>query len=264
MTAKVTQPSFTLPILDAPRPFNVLSTNLKALGSLTVADFLNGPRSVDDYWAQTRASGIFTSSSGPDGLDDNSGEDGPVPRLYAASQRVFGSSDHLSFEFIEIEPTGSSSLFPSSYQVNVPKAKQCILTITRTDGLSRTYRTDPIYSSKNDAKKAVAEIAETKGALEFIKHGDSDAVKARKNKLAPLDHANKISKDDVIHVPDEDDEAAQAIEDCCIEWRAGQVKPHWITFHDFRDTTSRSIWSVSFIPDHFCVEFGTALRVNVT
>jgi len=67
------------------------------------------------------------------------------------------------------------------------------------------------------------------GAIDFITTGDTDATKAKKGLvLAPLD----ATGEDDYAVPEPEDPGVKEIEDCCIEWRAGRVKPYWIALNE--------------------------------
>lgn len=115
-------------------------------------------------------------------------------------------------------------------------AKSCILTISRPNGLSRSYRTKAEFIRKSEAKIAAASSAIKLGAVGFIKNGDTTK---RNLVLARLDAGVKKDEGD----PDvklkgvndgqggEDNEGARAvaeIEKCCFEWRAGSVVPRWV------------------------------------
>jgi hypothetical protein len=108
------------------------------------------------------------------------------------------------------------------------------LTVTRPNGASRSYATEPVFSRKNEAKASVAAIAIQMGAIEFIVSGHVETSKGRKGLvLAPLDAPDpsdlEVVETDIPVLPLQDDDAAiKQIEACCMDWRAGVVKPEWI------------------------------------
>jgi hypothetical protein len=79
------------------------------------------------------------------------------------------------------------------------------------------------------------------GAIDFIVSGDSDAKKGML--LNPLNVESGNMESDgsapkpVSELP-EMDESLKKIERCCIEWRAGTVKPHWVPFNDSKNKKS--------------------------
>jgi hypothetical protein len=114
--------------------------------------------------------------------------------------------------------------------------KRCILTITRPNGATRSYTSKPEFARKAEARAVAAAIAVDMGAIDFIKHGSPEAVAKRGLVLAPLDAPGSVqepSATDAEEVP-----AVKEIEKCCIEWRAGRVKPRWIFLIDSKPTGS--------------------------
>lgn len=116
----------------------------------------------------------------------------------------------------------------------LPPGKRCILTIKRPNGASRSYKTEPVFKKRADAKSEVCGVAIDMGALDFILTGESEALKAKKGGLV----SGRMDVDSVagevvpvlqtLPTPKES-EAVKIIEDCCAEWRAGKVKPHWVS-----------------------------------
>jgi len=101
----------------------------------------------------------------------------------------------------------------------------------------RSYKTEPVFSRKNEAKSQAASIAIEMGAIDFIVSGDSDTLKAKKGLLlAPLDAPyrpdNEAFHENSSATPPDSDASVKEIEDCCIEWRGGLVKPHWVGLND--------------------------------
>lgn len=136
---------------------------------------------------------------------------------------------------------GSLSLaFGQKLLTNVsPKLaeKRCILTITRPNGVTRSYATDYAFSRQKEAKNEVARLALSLGAEAFINGGDDS--KAKGMKLAPVNlppgapppededpqgQTKPTSDDDV---DDESQPPIAEINNCCTTWRAGRVRPKW-------------------------------------
>lgn len=140
-----------------------------------------------------------------------------ISRLHQTSQRTFGSIEPLKFEFIE--EAGQRS-------------KKCILTISRPNGSTRSYTTDPVHSRKSDAKSAAATLAIEMGALDFITHGDPEELKLKRGLV--LASINSSQNQERIRAeigstehPDGNN-AIEQIETCCAEWRGGSIAPHWV------------------------------------
>ena len=74
------------------------------------------------------------------------------------------------------------------------------------------------------------------GAIDFIKHGSPEAVAKRGLVLAPLDAPGSVQEPSATDA--EEDPAVKEIEKCCVEWRAGRVKPRWIFLIDSKPTGS--------------------------
>lgn len=122
-----------------------------------------------------------------------------------------------------------------NYRPHHPTEKSCILTITRPNGLSRSYRTKPEFSRKSEAKIAAATSAIQLGAARFIKHGESKRGLVLAKLDAGLKNDESDTKDGIKtanvegnEAEDEDDSAVVQIEKCCLEWRAGSVVPKWV------------------------------------
>ncbi|KAG8820911.1 hypothetical protein FRC17_009988 [Serendipita sp. 399] len=139
--------------------------------------------------------------------------------------RVLESNDAATFEYKE--DRGPNSL-------------ECILTITRPNGRKRSYTSGPCFSKRSDAKERAAAVALEMGAMEFIKYGDIDA-KSRSllnigptqgpSKLKGYEEGKGVSLSDTLDV-EVDDSNIKAISDCCLEWRAGVVKPVYLYFSE--------------------------------
>ncbi|KAF9039264.1 hypothetical protein BJ165DRAFT_1596745 [Panaeolus papilionaceus] len=228
---------------DSPRPFDTICQDLNALGALSVDDFLSSTATSTgafdiSFYTQLpdpqqslptidnedkEGKTVFPEVLGEEGKDTSgTGSRVDLFKLHSACQQTFGSTNALSFEYVEEDP----------------KHKQCIMTITRPGGATRTYRSDP-FAKRGEAKAQVATRAIEMGALDFITVGDADAMKARRGLLTnPLN----VDADDM--EVDESrvslkfyiqDQGIKEIEQCCAEWRGNKVKPQYILFVDTKD-----------------------------
>jgi hypothetical protein len=106
------------------------------------------------------------------------------------------------------------------------------LTISRPNGSTRSYATDPIYSRKSDAKSAAATLAIEMGALDFITHGDPEELKLKRGLvLASINSSQNRERPraDIESTDDPDgNNAIEQIETCYAEWRGGSIAPHWV------------------------------------
>lgn len=126
--------------------------------------------------------------------------------------------------------------------------KQCILTIRRPNGLTRSYASEPNFRRKSDAKARVATIAVEMGAVDFILYGNKDSSKASsKLVLAPIDARGVKQEFDAEEesptVEFSSDEFSKQIEECCVDWRAGQVRPRWVFFTEHKINDSELFFS---------------------
>ena len=112
---------------DLPRPFDVICEDLSALGALSLQDFLSDATSstVDfdvSFHLQSIASFLpekSTSSTTEAVAEPQKPNDaGPVKHyrqavslLNQTSQRIFGSTDPIRFEFLEEDPKSMYNLF---------------------------------------------------------------------------------------------------------------------------------------------------------
>ncbi|KAJ7186744.1 hypothetical protein C8R46DRAFT_981017 [Mycena filopes] len=216
-------------------PFDLVSQNLLTLGALSIHDFLSAPHEHNFSPIHVSAPPLSLVSQPQTVSADNSTEAPPttgkdinlanLARLHATCMQQFPqNSDILRFDFLE-ETIGE---------------KQCILTITRPDGSTRSYKTEPVFRRRNEAKAHVATIAIEYGAIDFIVRGDSDELKAKKGVLlASLNEPQPVaSTSKLTSAPPEEAETApsmlhvEAIEGCCREWRGPLLKPYWYHFDD--------------------------------
>ncbi|KAG6334574.1 hypothetical protein ID866_4511 [Astraeus odoratus] len=141
-------------------------------------------------------------------------------RLNQACQRVFGNTDALKYEFIE---------------ENGPKSKQCILTITRPDGTKRSYATQSRFSKKAEAKAEASRIAIEMDALDFLVCGETRVQSQQRNSRNSTastlsDRSPSGAGLSTTRQPEHVSSSVDVIEECCAQWRAGSVKPHWVAF----------------------------------
>lgn len=205
--------------------FDQVSRNLASIGCIPLSDYLYGSPSIP---AAAQQQTLSTPQNAPiqhpqppapaitktsvDTVSANA-----ISRLHQTSQRTFGSIEPLKFEFIE--EAGQRS-------------KKCILTISRPNGSTRSYATDPVYSRKSDAKSAAATLAIEMGALDFITHGDPDELKLKRGLvLASINSSQnqERTRAEIGSIEDPDgNNAIEQIETCCAEWRGGSIAPHWV------------------------------------
>ncbi|EGN97416.1 hypothetical protein SERLA73DRAFT_75102 [Serpula lacrymans var. lacrymans S7.3] len=206
--------------------FQAVSRNLANMGAISLDEYLNSHTQYDNFGSSQIIEFIEPPSapSPPPLLSHLSTPSSSkvadtmnihaVTQLHQACQRAFGKIEALSFDFIE---------------ENGPHTKQCILTVTRPDGLQRSYATKPTFSRKNEAKTRAATIAVEMGAMDFIAVGDPNSSKIKRGLvLAPLGPVEQRESVDTSSLPSEDDESLKEIETCCLDWRAGRVTPHWV------------------------------------
>ncbi|KAG1907855.1 uncharacterized protein F5891DRAFT_216949 [Suillus fuscotomentosus] len=208
--------------------FDQVSRNLASIGCIPLSEYLYGsssipaaplqqetlstvPKNVPVQHPQPSTPAITKTSV--DTVSANA-----ISRLHQTSQRTFGSIEPLKFEFIE--EAGQRS-------------KKCILTISRPNGSTRSYATDPVYSRKSDAKSAAATLATEMGALDFITHGDPEELKLKRGLvLASINSSQNQERTQAEFGSTADNvdgnNAIEQIETCCVEWRGGSIAPHWV------------------------------------
>jgi len=136
---------------------------------------------------------------------------------------------------------------------SVLSGRQCILTITRPNGATRSYTSGLASLGRADVKGLAAQAAINLGAVDFITYGDADALKAKQGLLLnPLDVIDADNSDIATPVsatdtpvkalsPTKDDpteHSLKEIEKCCHDWRAGKIKPRWFAFTAVRNKKS--------------------------
>lgn len=207
--------------------FEIVNYNLLRLGALTLEDFLRDPYQEPTAQENFLSNPLYHDApvAPPLVVEDKDGGSKPaqIPApifvLHQICSQTFGSIDALNYEIIEEEGK---------------EKKRCILTITRPNGATRSYTSKPEFARKAAARAAAASVAVDMGAIEFIKYGSPDAVVKRGLVLAPLDAPGSVQAP--LPTAAEEDPAVQEIEECCVEWRAGRVKPRWIFLIDSKPT----------------------------
>ncbi|VDC01565.1 unnamed protein product [Peniophora sp. CBMAI 1063] len=229
---------------------DLVTSNLMKLGTLTLDEFLSPPY-LDPPPPEVNLTLSYVARRV---VDPAAEEEKKLPAhkatpLFLLNQvcsQTLGSIEPLKYEFID---DGDE--------------KQCILTITRPNGQSRSYSVVVEYERKADAREAVAIVAVEMGALDFIKNGAPDHTLKRGLVLAPLD-APESEGVEIEHPERDPSPAVEEIERCCVEWRAGRVKPHWVAVREFKPAPkfgcalrvalsahSAKIYSVDATYDHF-------------
>ncbi|TDL16313.1 hypothetical protein BD410DRAFT_844517 [Rickenella mellea] len=216
-------------------PFAMVTQNLLNLGALSLERFVETPKAdlegFDLPFLAPHLDLTPTASALPNNEESSvvvkeeahsSSTMQHVAQLHQTCQQAFGNSEALKFEFIE--ELG-------------PNRKQCILTINRPNGVTRSYTTKAEFFRKSDAKARAANIAVDMGAVDFILYGNKDTKKAQKQLLlVPLDGSLGKKLEDDVQAPadasEEEDDLSKQIRDCCVEWRAGRVKPRWFFYNE--------------------------------
>lgn len=117
---------------------------------------------------------------------------------------------------------------------------KCILTIKRTNGQTRSYTSEATFKRKSDAKARAAKNAVKLDAVDFIQYGNRDKSTSQKLLLAPID-GRSVRDGAVVEdepMPDSEDEFSRQIIDCCVEWRAGLIKPRWVYYTEHKGESS--------------------------
>lgn len=113
-----------------------------------------------------------------------------------------------------------------------------------------------------------AKIAIEMGAVDFIVSGDADALKAKKGLLlnpfnVEIDNTTSEITPGMSWYTQEE-EPLKLIEDTCAEWRAGRVKPHWVTYNDSKNKKSKFAMCRRVVCSHpHGIEHGAALRISI-
>ncbi|KAI9059441.1 hypothetical protein FKP32DRAFT_1606126 [Trametes sanguinea] len=134
-----------------------------------------------------------------------------VARLHQACQQAFSSTEALKFETEEDASGGG---------------KRCTLTITRPNGVSRTYTSPLAFQRKYDAKAHVATVAIENGAIDFIISGEGKSTPEVMHAPPTAEESNSAS------TLMEMDESVKAIEQTCLDWTYGRIKPFWLIINE--------------------------------
>lgn len=205
--------------------FDQVSRNLASIGCISLSDYLYDSPSIPAAASQETLSipqnspiqrpqppASAVPKTSVDTVSTNA-----ISRLHQTSQRTFGSIEPLKFEFIE--EAGQRS-------------KKCILTISRPNGSTRSYATDPVYSRKSDAKSAAATLAIEMGALDFIFHGDPEELQLKRGLVLASINSSQNQERTRAEIGSTEhsvsNNAIEQIETCCAEWRGGSIAPHWV------------------------------------
>ncbi|KAI0284173.1 hypothetical protein BC826DRAFT_1179399 [Russula brevipes] len=114
-----------------------------------------------------------------------------------------------------------------------------------------------------EARAAAAAVAVDMGAIDLIKHGSPEAVAKRGLVLAPLDAPGSVQEPSLGDAGE--DPAVAKIEKCCVEWRAGRIKPRWIFLIDSKSTGS--FWTFEYLCDFAratVAEYECALQIKLS
>ncbi|KAI0699512.1 hypothetical protein C8T65DRAFT_697618 [Cerioporus squamosus] len=149
---------------------------------------------------------------------------GPIGRLHQACQHTFGNASALKFSYEDIPEQG----------------KRCLLTITRPNGETRTYVSPTFHFKKYDAKTSVAAHAVQSGALDFILSGESSTTPT---------HSASTPVAEASNTPLDMDESVKAIEQCCLEWSGGKIKPFWLHINEPKFGRTRKACADAAIAD---------------
>ena len=112
---------------DLPRPFDVICEDLAALGALSLQDFLADATPIAaDFDVSFHLQSIVSSSPDKGTAESAEASQGAtdaapakhyrpaIPLLNQISQRIFGSTDPIKFEFLEEDP---KSMFIHSFAI---------------------------------------------------------------------------------------------------------------------------------------------------
>ncbi|CAG8669857.1 6511_t:CDS:2, partial [Acaulospora colombiana] len=207
-----------------PTIFDMVSSELTALGAIPLERFVVEDNPVELGCIPLEPTPItLPSSSKSISQESKNDHHQAVAKLYEACLRAFDGTDAISFDYKE-------DLGPNS--------RECILTITRPDGRKRSYTSGPYFSKKNEAKSHVAALAIGMNVMSFIQYGDINS-RGRPNLTDSLDAQTRLKTQDGKGISYFDkretivnDPNVKAISDCCIEWRAGLVKPTYVHFSE--------------------------------
>ncbi|KAF9041901.1 hypothetical protein BDZ89DRAFT_1059928 [Hymenopellis radicata] len=204
-----------------------LSHNLRLIGALSFDEFVALPaRPVPDVPEPSYAILQFSSSEQNVQPTTVSHKDS-LGKLCEACQTAFpGTANVLKFSY-------------------TAEGNQCILTITRPNGLTRTYKSDATFSSKKEAKEQVCDRAIAFHADKFILQGDT-----KLHNVAALD-----GEDQSIQYSEPKSHSVQEVETICAN---SNLHMKWYTFNSNKEPSQklgaalRVSWSPSAFKDYSC------------
>ena len=98
--------------------------------------------------------------------------------------------------------------------------KSCTLTITRPNGLARSYTSTAPFEKMYDARASACTIAIQSGAMDFILASESHSSTSGATLL------------ELPPPPLEMSESVKEIEQCCLEVTGGKVEPFWLNINE--------------------------------
>ncbi|KAF7313253.1 hypothetical protein MKEN_01012100 [Mycena kentingensis (nom. inval.)] len=191
--------------------FETTTRNLRALGAMPIDDYLaRRPEQFRYNGVQLETEPLETDQNAP-----------PIDRLRSlCRQTVQGRISYTGIEF-------PSPTIAFEFVQNAASSIQCILTITRPAGETRSYKSLPNTTDREAAKSSAAQVAIDHGALQFIEFGDSDESKAVKGTLLePLSQNATIASSSKTTL---DISPVQCIESSCV---GKGVRYVWYPFAD--------------------------------
>ncbi|KAJ3819477.1 hypothetical protein F5880DRAFT_1677117 [Lentinula raphanica] len=203
--------------LHTPRdPHEQFAANLRALGGLSVEEFLNTP---EEKLPPVRYDFGFPNAQGPwYHRPEVQIVQTPtaVEQLDNACKEAFGRTDALQFslEFSDA-PTGTIfALSPHALQANAHQASgiRSVLHVVKHTGEQRTYKGILMHKTEIQAKEEVAEVALREGALSYI-------LDLEPQRASTPNPENEVATD-----------AVEMIEDCFSYWRPGVKGPQWYSY----------------------------------
>ena len=200
---------------------------------------------------------VAPQSDAPSSVTSDSGETitRAVARLHQACQHTFGNTDALKFVF-EDDPAGQGAwhVFGATPAHSIhDQGKRCALTITRPNGEARTFASLAAHTRKYDAKASACTLAIQSGALDFILGSNPSST------LTSLPNGDE-------DIPLDMDESVKAIEQCCLDWTGGKVKPFWLPINEPKFGRSTSLPSYTDLVALIAIvmtEQGYALRIRI-
>ena len=224
--------------------FDMITSELLKIGAIPLSRFMTEDNPEEQLYNEEDAKMDIDDPEEKHPVKGNEQQQA-VAKIYGACMRTFESSDAIGFDFTHGDDLNSRGKFVgiSESVTDAGSAVQCILTITRPDGHKRSYTSGNISSAtKVEAKVLAASSALNMGVIDFIKYGDitlkGKIINGLKvGALESLDAQPRLRTEDGkgVSFSDQnetavDDPNVKAISDCCVEWRAGKVKPVYVHF----------------------------------